>query len=65
MAAIHNRMPVILGATDIALWLGEEGKGAARLMRAAPDDLLVWHRVARTVNSNRAAGPTLIAPIDG
>ncbi|MEO0939166.1 MAG: SOS response-associated peptidase [Pseudomonadota bacterium] len=63
MSAIHHRMPVILAPDDIPLWLGEAGKGAAPLMRAAPDDALVWHRVDRAVNSNRAAGPELIAPI--
>lgn len=29
MSAIHHRMPVILDPADWALWLGEEGKGAA------------------------------------
>ncbi len=64
MSAIHHRMPVILEQDDIALWLGETGKGAATLMRAAPDDALRWHRVARDVNSNRASGPQLIDPLD-
>ena len=63
MSAIHHRMPVILGADDIALWLGEQGKGAATLMRAAPEDILRWHRVDVQVNSNRAVGPELIAPL--
>ena len=60
MSAIHHRMPVVLDPGDVGLWLGEQGKGAARLMRAAPDDALVWHRVSRDVNSNRASGPHLI-----
>ncbi len=64
MSTIHHRMPVILELRDISLWLGEEGKGAARLMRAAPDDALVWHRVSTAVNSNRAAGPSLIEPFE-
>ena len=64
MSAIHHRMPVILEQDDIALWLGETGKGAATLMRAAPDDALHWHRVSRDVNSNRASGPRLIDPLD-
>lgn len=64
MAALHHRMPVLLSPEDIGLWLGEAGKGAARLMRAAPDDALHWHRVATTVNSNRASGPALIDPIE-
>ena len=62
MSSIHHRMPVILEPDDIGMWLGEQGKGAARLMRAAPDDALQWHRVSRAVNSNRADGPDLIEP---
>ena len=63
MSAIHHRMPVILEPSDVPLWLGEEGKGAATLMGAAADDALVWHRVDTAVNSNRAHGPELIEPI--
>lgn len=64
MSAIHHRMPVILEEESWGLWLGEEGKGAARLMRAAADDALGWHRVDRAVNSNRASGPELIEEIE-
>lgn len=62
MSAVHHRMPVIIEQSDWGLWLGEHGKGAAPLMRAAEEDTLEWHRVARTVNSNRASGPELIEP---
>ena len=62
MQAIHHRIPVIIEQPDWGLWLGEQGKGAAPLMRAAADDVLHWHRVGRAVNSNRAAGPELIEP---
>lgn len=62
MTVIHHRMPVIVEAANYALWLGEKGKGAAPLMRAAADDALCWRRVARKVNSNRASGPELIEP---
>ncbi len=65
IAPIHHRMPVIVEAGDIALWLGEAGKGAARLMRPARDGMLRFHRVSRAVNSNRASGPELIAPLAG
>ena len=64
MSAIHHRMPVILEPEDWPLWLGEAGKGAAPLMRAAAEDTLQWHRVDRAVNSNRATGPELIEPFD-
>ena len=63
MTALHSRVPVILAERDWALWLGEAGKGAARLMQAAGDDVLEWHRVGRAVNSNRAEGEDLVAPV--
>ncbi|MFU1477454.1 SOS response-associated peptidase [Roseovarius sp. C7] len=37
LAPIHHRMPVVLGAGDWPLWLGEAGHGAARLMRPAAE----------------------------
>jgi putative SOS response-associated peptidase YedK len=40
-AEVHDRMPVVIAPTDFALWLGEAGRGAALLMRPAPDDALV------------------------
>ena len=64
MSSIHHRMPVILDAAQWGLWLGEEGKGAATLMTAAPEDALTFFRVDPAVNSNRASGPELIRPID-
>jgi len=64
MSEVHHRMPVILEPQDWPLWLGEAGKGAALLMRAADDDVLDLYRVDQKVNSNRAAGPDLIEPID-
>jgi putative SOS response-associated peptidase YedK len=63
MARVHDRLPVILGPADWPLWLGEAGHGAAVLMRAVAEDVLVMHRVGTAVNSNRAAGADLIAPI--
>jgi len=63
MSAIHHRMPVILPPEEWALWLGENGKGAAAVMRAAPEDALTFYRVDPAVNSNRASGPDLIHPI--
>lgn len=64
ISGIHHRMPVVLSPQDWALWLGEAGKGAATLMRAAPNDALKFHRVSPEVNSNRASGPQLIEPIE-
>ena len=64
MSQIHARMPVVLTPDQWALWLGENGHGAARLMTAAPDDFLDFYRVDPAVNSNRAKGPELITPIE-
>ncbi|WP_124111039.1 SOS response-associated peptidase [Palleronia sp. THAF1] len=61
MAELHHRSPVILDADDWPLWLGEDGKGAARLMRGRDD--LVWHRVGTEVNSNRSTGAQLREPL--
>lgn len=63
MQAIHHRQPVTLAEESWAKWLGEEGKGAALLMNAAPEDQLSFFRVDPAVNSNRASGPELIEPI--
>ena len=64
MAALHNRVPVILEPDDWPLWLGEAGHGAARLMRPVADGVLNFHRVSTAVNSNRSEGPELIEPIE-
>ena len=63
LSAIHTRMPLSLDPADWPLWLGEAGKGAARLMAPAPEDRFVFYRVDRAVNSNRATGAQLIEPI--
>jgi putative SOS response-associated peptidase YedK len=63
IAAIHHRTPVVLVAHDWSLWLGEQGKGAAPLMKAAANSVLQWRRVSRAVNSNRAKGEDLIKPV--
>lgn len=63
MRDIHHRMPVVVARSDWPLWLGEAGHGAAVLMRPAAEDALEFFRVGRAVNSNRAEGPDLIAPL--
>ena len=64
MSHIHDREPLILEPEDWPLWLGEAGHGAARLMKATAPGVLHSHRVGRAVNSNRARGVELIAPIE-
>lgn len=63
MAPIHRRIPVILSPDSWPMWLGEAGKGAARLMKSAPEDALLFHRVSTGVNSNRATGARLLEPM--
>lgn len=63
MAGIHDREPVILEREDWPLWLGEAGKGAAVLMKPRGAGILQAHRVDVAVNSNRASGAQLIAPL--
>ncbi|WP_146344278.1 SOS response-associated peptidase [Phaeobacter marinintestinus] len=64
LKGIHHRMPLILEPDSWALWLGEQGKGAARLMHPGAQGVLAFHRVDPRVNSNRASGPELIEPFD-
>lgn len=63
LAKIHHRMPLILETKHWSSWLGEEGKGAARLMVAGNEDILQYYRVDPAVNSNRATGETLTEPL--
>jgi len=63
MAGIHDREPLILDPADWPLWLGEAGHGAATLMKPTAPGVLRAYRVDPAVNSNRASGPQLIAPI--
>lgn len=60
---IHHRMPVLIEPENWALWLGEQGHGAAPLMGTAEPGILEAYRVDRAVNSNRATGPELIDPL--
>ena len=63
LSSIHHRMPVIIQPQDRGLWLGEEGKGAALLMKAAPEKFFEFHAVDRAVSSNRSEGPQLVQPV--
>lgn len=62
MAALHDRMPVILGEADWPLWLGEREGEANALLRPCPDDWLKIWPVSAAVNNVRNKGPELLAP---
>lgn len=63
ISAIHHRMPVIIAPENFGLWLGEEGKGAATLMRPAPTGTALSYRVSRDVNGARFDEPRLMEPL--
>jgi len=63
LSPIHHRMPVVIAPEDYGLWLGEEGKGAAVLMRAAANEYFAFHEVGAAVGSNRADGPELMEKV--
>ncbi|MEM9524949.1 MAG: SOS response-associated peptidase, partial [Pseudomonadota bacterium] len=63
MSRLHPRMPVALTPDRYGLWLGEEGKGAARLMTMAELDAFTFYRVGPKVNSNRAGGAELLEAV--
>ena len=63
MAALHERMPVILEAQWPA-WLGEADGSAADMMRPAPEHLLHMWPVSRAVNNVRNNGAALLYRIN-
>ena len=63
LSHIHHRAPLAIGSADWGLWLGEEGRGAARLMNPPAEDFWDFHEVDRKVGSNKADGPELMAPL--
>jgi putative SOS response-associated peptidase YedK len=72
MAAIHNRMPVILEPADFADWLGHGGDATPQeleklqhLLRPYPAELLEAVPVSRYVNNPRHEGAACIAVGEG
>jgi putative SOS response-associated peptidase YedK len=53
-AEVHDRMPVILEATDFEQWERGDVKDATALMKPANDDVLQKWPVSKRVNSSRA-----------
>ena len=64
MAALHDRMPVILDPDDWPVWLGKEAGEPAELLRPAPPGTVRLWPVSRAVNSVRNNGPELLDGID-
>jgi putative SOS response-associated peptidase YedK len=66
MTPVHDRMPVLLAASDWAAWLDYQNRDIdhlASLLVPAPNDLLTMHPVSTDVNSVRNNGPHLLQPL--
>jgi len=65
MAAIHERMPVILQEDASLLWLDNRSRKAdlLNLLRPCPDDLLEVYPVSARVNSPRNDDPACIEKV--
>lgn len=66
LAAIHDRMPVIVPSDAFDLWLdcaGVDDTTAAALIAPAPEVLLEYHEVSNAVNRAGNDSPELIAPV--
>jgi putative SOS response-associated peptidase YedK len=60
MAALHDRMPVIIEQADWPFWLGEVEGDPASLLHPAPDHTLRFWPISRAVNAPRNKGPDLL-----
>lgn len=60
VAAIHDRMPVILDPADVATWLAD---GRPDLLRPAPAGVLRATPVSSRVNSVKNDDPACLAPV--
>ncbi len=66
IAAVHNRMPVILQSDRFAEWLDPENHDVdalTRLLVPAPDDLLTYYPIRSLVNRPANNGPELLEPV--
>ncbi len=66
MAAIHNRMPVLLAPAVWDDWLSPDSEMdyISSLLAPAPDDLLALQPVSTAVNNVRNKGEQLIEPVE-
>ncbi len=64
MAAVHDRMPLVLEREQWPGWLGEGEGNPVEMLRPAPSGTLRMWPVSRAVNSVRNNGPELVEPIE-
>jgi putative SOS response-associated peptidase YedK len=68
MAAIHDRMPAVLEASDFGAWLDSEevdATAASRLLQPASDDVLEFYEIGPAVNRVANDYPEIQAPARG
>lgn len=66
LRTVHDRMPALLSPEQYDAWLRPGALGGEdlhRLLRPAPDGLLVGYRVGFEVSSSRSEGPRLAEPL--
>lgn len=67
MEELHDRMPVILSAEDVAAWLDpadDDFEHLEHLLVPAPDDAIEARPVSKSVNNTRNNSPELIEPTE-
>jgi putative SOS response-associated peptidase YedK len=67
VAAVHNRMPVLLQDEAVRAWLGSEPlppESLGRLVQPAPPGRVALRRVNSFVNNSRNEGPKCLEPPD-
>jgi putative SOS response-associated peptidase YedK len=63
IAAIHDRMPVVIAPQDQTLWLSGDPEAAAKLLVPAPDGFFAPAQVSARVNTAEPDDPGLIVPV--
>jgi putative SOS response-associated peptidase YedK len=64
IAAVHDRMPVIVSAERLDDWLTAPLADAAALIRPAPEEALIATPVSRRVNAVKNDDPACLAPAE-
>jgi putative SOS response-associated peptidase YedK len=64
VSKVHHRMPVLLDASGVSLWLDQNNEDPLAHIQVVDNDALVVCAVSTKVNNARNNGSELIDPID-